>query len=115
MGTQYSVDHITPLVYLVREYGNLMNNAEIDQSTIQDATVNGTLLTGEAYRGYNIRFWKVIHKITIGAPAWAHVRIFERAQDRRGAWNTLKSNSEGKPQMIWRKEDFYSAIDTDSY
>ena len=57
---------ITPLVYLIREDDNIINNEEINQMTMQDATVYGTPLTGEEYLDDNTIFLMVIHKLTIG-------------------------------------------------
>ena len=64
---QFIVGYIIPLVYLIREEESVLSVRELKQISRQDYIVYGTTLSGEAYRPENYVFWKVIHKITIGA------------------------------------------------
>ena len=54
----------------------------------QNTIVNGTPLAGEEYLSDNTVFWKVIHKLTKGGPAWEKTSIFYLNHDIRGAWKS---------------------------
>ena len=70
-------------------------------------------LSGEVYQVDNTIFWTVIHKVTIGGPAWDYVRQFKLSQEKRGDQKALRNHFERKPHISGTKEDSYKDIDID--
>ena len=97
------MDHITPLVYLIRECGNFMSNSELNKLTINDVIVYGTPLTVEEYQADRYGFLIIFHDLTMGGTACYYTRRFGHAWYRRISQKSMKRHFKENPQKVWTK------------
>jgi hypothetical protein len=93
-------------------------DAEIDPgdfSSSSEYLIEATILSGRHYELDNPRFYRELKSFVVNGEGWSNIKKYERSQDGRSAYMTLKTQCEGTASRITRKNKAYASISNAVY
>ena len=105
-----------PLIYLTRDEKDAPAVLDpADFGSPAEYLIEATVMEGRHYEIDNPRFYRELKSFVVNGEGWSYIKKFERSQDGRKAYLSLKTQCEGTASKITRKNKAYASISNATY
>ena len=114
--TQLRGRALAPLTYLLRseEVVTAAMRTQVYE-TVDDRLISTTLLNGDHFVHDNKRLWKELKFLTCDGTGWPFIKRYDKSENGRAAYLTLKSQCEGASAVLTQKVKAYNMIENAKY